>query len=114
MHIGNYLRSVMESQRYSVADIAKMVNKTETAVRKDFAKRELHMSVLDAFGKALNFNVYEVLAQNWEGQRVEEPTYEYQKPAPKAVEVPQQTEAISITFQVDSSKKEQLIALLTS
>lgn len=104
----------MESQRYSVADIAKMVNKTETAVRKDFGKRELHMSVLDAFGKALNFNVYQVLAENWEGQRVEEPAYHYQKPVQKMMEVPQQTEAISITFQVDPSKKAQLIELLNT
>ncbi len=115
MHIGNYLKSVMESQRYSVTDIAKMVNKTETAVRKDFAKSELHMSVLNAFGKALNFNVYEVLAQNWEGQTVSEPTYQYQKPPSKVIEVPkQQSDSISITFQVDPSKKEKLIELLTT
>lgn len=114
MHIGNYLKSVMESQRYSVTEIAKMVNKTETAVRKDFAKSELHMSVLNAFGKALNFNVYEVLAQNWEGQAVKDPTYQYQTPGSKMIEVPQQTESISITFQVDPSKKDKLIELLTT
>jgi len=120
MHIGNYLREMAKIQRLSVAEISQLVNKSDMGVRKDFAKPKLHMDVVEAYAKALNFNVYEVLSKNWEGMEVEEPTEEYSR-----AEVGQEDrtnqlkqegapsgEMVTLSFQVDLTKAAKFIELL--
>ena len=65
MHIGNYIRDVIKEKRYSVSEIADLVSKSETSVRKDFEKSNLHMGALEAYAEALSINLYEILADVW-------------------------------------------------
>lgn len=65
MHIGNYLQQLIREKRYPVADVAKMVNKSDTSVRKDFEKKEMHMAALEAYAKVLDVNIYEILSTVW-------------------------------------------------
>lgn len=69
MHIGSYLRELIKEKRYSVADMARMVNKSETSVRKDFEKDTIHMGALEAYAKVLSINIYEILSEVWKSEQ---------------------------------------------
>jgi hypothetical protein len=122
MHIGNYLRELAKKQRLTVAEISQLVNKSDMGVRKDFAKPKLHMDVVEAYAKALDFNIYEVLSQNWSGIEVSEPSEEYSRPKVADEERTEQIkqeaalsgEMVTLSFQVDLSKAARFIELLKS
>lgn len=119
MHIGQFLKNQAEKLRMSTTEIGKAVNKTPQGVRKDFAKEDLHMSVVEAFAKAMNINIYEVLAQEWSNQGYKNPQpneeisghfAEEERPTYSS---PKNIEAISVTIQLPASKAEALLKLLT-
>ncbi len=121
MHIGHFIEQELTKQRLSVADVAKELNKSETAVRKDLKKDALHQSVIDGYSRALNINIYELLAQELKELNITspkgimevaaEPSEEYKKTIRKGKS---NGESISVTIQVPASKKAELLNLLTS
>ncbi|AWW32406.1 hypothetical protein DN752_20925 [Echinicola strongylocentroti] len=120
MHVGNYLREIAKKKRFSVAELAQKVNKSDTAVRKDFEKDSLHMSVLDSYAQVLGVNIYKVLSRIYDGKEYDDIIGDEEKSMMKE-EIPNNYQKkdetmspISVTFQVDPSKKDELIRLLTT
>ncbi|WP_057935825.1 hypothetical protein [Algoriphagus resistens] len=122
MHIGTFLKNEAEKQRLSTADIGEMINKTAQAVRGDFKKSELQMAVLESYAKALNINIYQILAAEWEGTPYsDEGTHTMiskndrpQLNAPPTDRKLKNMETVSVTFQIPAAKKEALLKLLTA
>lgn len=103
----------------STAEIGLAVNKTPQAVWKDFKKEDLHMSVLEAFGKAMNINIYEALAAEWAGKPYpenpdpRESDQAGEEDRPQLEKSAKNIDTVSVTFHLPASKKEALIKLLT-
>lgn len=122
MHIGNYLSSELKKQGISVPEVAKLVNKSDTGVRKDLEKDSLHQSVIEAYSKVLGVNIYKVLAAEYDGTS-------YQESPESNVEIftdseePQKMakptsasgiEVLSVNISVPADKQEALLKLLMS
>lgn len=119
MHIGNYLSSELKKQGISVPEVAKLVNKSDTGVRKDLDKDSLHQSVIEAYARVLGINIYRVLAEAYEGKpypelsesvhaEVNEEEVQKFQPASKGIEV------LSINLSVPADKQEAFLKLLLS
>lgn len=119
MHIGNFLTTEFKKRKISIADIARKVNKSDTGVRKDLEKDSLHQSVIESYSKVLGLNIYAILAEDYDGKEIDfDGGFEEYSVFNDSVESTYQKKvcednAISITFTVPSSKKEQLIKLLS-
>lgn len=121
MHIGNFIESELNKNRYSIAEVAKELSKSETAVRKDLKKDKLHMDVVEGYSRVLKINLYSLLANEMEGKdyrRAEPPSdqvnEEKKSYSRKGKNSSDPIEQISLTFNVSSDKKEALLKLLTS
>lgn len=130
MHIGHLIESELTKNRYSIAEVAKEMSKSETAVRKDLKKDKLHMDVVEGYSRVLKINLYALLAKEMEPKKYREPEPEpdreltegrasdYKRPSGKKTSKSQQfmesTETVSICFQITPDKKEALLKLLTS
>lgn len=128
MHIGSYLEKIIREKRYPVSDVAKMVNKSETAVRKDFEKKIMNMGAVEAYAKVLNINIYQILSQVWEMEHdtqspkeynvddaVQETiAQEYAQPAPhppKPRQIPP-VDRLTVSLDISGDKKEQILKIL--
>lgn len=120
MHIGHLIESELNKKRFSIAEVAKEMSKSETAVRKDLKKDKLHMDVVEGYSKVLKINLYSLLARELEGKNYREPSdahptaEEEKRPAMKKLKSSDQVDTVSLTFQVSSEKKEALLKLLMS
>lgn len=118
-HIGNYLKEMAEKKRWSVTNLSKELHKSRTGITKDFEKPTLHMDVIESYANLFGINIYNLLAEIWkkehEGHSEDIPmiVMEDSEPYEKSVKN-KQTETVSVSFQIDSDKKEQLLKLLTS
>lgn len=118
MHIGKFLNSELIKRKITIADLAKEVNKSDTGVRKDLEKEHLHQSVIEAYSRVLGLNIYAVLAKDFSGdyEEVDTESPEYlisKEPVHPYGKRSNPEESISVTFTLPSSKKRQLIKLLT-
>ena len=122
MHIGNFLLSELKKQRITIAEVAKLVNKSDTGVRKDLEKDSLHQTVIEAYSKVLGMNIYRVLAAEYEGIAYEEgPEKEAEvftdSQDPQKLTKPTSTpgiEVLSVNISVPADKQEAFIKLLMS
>lgn len=121
MHIGNFLLSELKKQRITIAEVAKLVNKSDTGVRKDLEKDSLHQSVIESYSKVLGMNIYKVLAADFEGKDYEEredkePEIFADVEEPKKLAKPtvQGIEVLSVNIAVPADKQEALLKLLMS
>jgi len=120
MHIGNFLSSELKKQRITIAEVAKLVNKSDTAVRKDIEKEALHQSVIEAYSRVLGMNIYRVLAQEFEGvtyeEKEESPTEFFsEKEKPQELVPPSKNiEVLSVNISVPADKRQAFLKLLMS
>lgn len=121
MHIGHLIESELTKNRYSIAEVAKEMSKSETAVRKDLKKDKLHMDVVEGYSRVLKINLYALLAKEMESKSYKEPVTKLEqlddekRPALKRQKSQsEKVETVSLTFQISPSKKEALMKLLTS
>lgn len=128
MHIGQLIESELTKNRYSIAEVAREMSKSETAVRKDLKKDKLHMDVVEGYSRVLKINLYSLLAKemepknyreidrNEEDQKIDEEraqSYKRHKRS-KSTDQGDGVETVSISFQINPDKKEALLKLLTS
>jgi hypothetical protein len=118
MHLGNFLSDELKKQGKSIADVAKLVNKTDTGVRKDLGKDNLHQSVIETYSKVLGVNIFRVLADDYEG--ISYPNIE-EKPNPQVgdterqkLEKPEKIEVMSVNISIPADKREAFLNLLLS
>lgn len=118
MHLGNFLSDELKKQGKSIADVAKLVNKTDTGVRKDLGKDNLHQSVIEAYSKVLGMNIYRVLADNYEGkpypETEEKPNPELNDSDRPKLEKPEKIEVLSVNISIPVDKREAFLNLLLS
>lgn len=122
MHIGNFLLSELKKQRITIADVAKLVNKSDTGVRKDLEKDSLHQTVIEAYSKVLGMNIYKVLAAEYDGISYQEQTDSKMEvfadsEEPQALAKPTSStgiEVLSVNIAVPADKQEALLKLLLS
>lgn len=120
MHLGNYLENELKKQKISIAEAAKLINKTNTAVRKDLKKESLHTSVIDAFQKLLKVNIYQLLADEMDRNiyRVPEVATSQELKPKKEKQVSEEPadlsviDVISLNITVPVDKKDQILKML--
>lgn len=126
MHIGNYLEKIIREKRYPVSDVAKMVNKSETAVRKDFEKKIMNMGAIEAYAKVLHINIYQVLSQVWDMEHDSDSPKEYsvdhavqetiaQESAPPVQKPKRQippVDRLTVSLDITGVKKEEILKLI--
>lgn len=121
MHIGNYLKEIVKKQRYSTTAIGELVNKTDQAVRKDFEKKSLHMSVLDAYARALNVNIYEIMGYSWDHpeESLENIVKDSEDKAEYKINKKQESkkarghvDQCMVTLEISGTKKDQILKIL--
>lgn len=120
MHIGNFLNSELKRQRISIAEVAKAVNKSDTGVRKDLEKDSLHQSVIEAYAKVLDINIYQVLAADFEGKEYTDqpvksiPEFREENEEGNNTNPAKNIEVLSVNISVPADKQEALLKLLMS
>lgn len=120
MHIGNFLSSELKKQRITIAEVAKLVNKSDTGVRKDLEKDSLHQTVIESYAKVLGMNIYRVLAAEYDGKPYEEneeknPETVQDSSEPQKITSPTKgIEVLSVNIAVPADKQEALLKLLMS
>ena len=120
MHIGQFISSELKKQRFSVAEVASMMNKTDTGVRKDLNKDSLHQSLIESYSKLLGINIYHVLAQEYDGNPYEEKDAS-EAEVSQVSDTPQEVytastpiEVLSLNISVPTDKREAFLKLLLS
>lgn len=120
MHLGNYLENELKKQKISIAEAAKFLSKSNTAIRKDFKKESLHSSVIDGFQKMLKVNIYQLMADELDRNiyrmpELANPKELTQKQEKEVSEEPADLsviDLISFNVTVPVDKKEKIMKLL--
>lgn len=120
MHLGKFLENELKRQRISIAEAALLVGKSDTAVRKDLKKAGLHSGVIESFQKILKVNIYQLLADEMDGNiyRVPEVTTAKELKPKQEKEVSKEPadlsviDVISLNITVPVDKKEQILKML--
>lgn len=119
MHLGNFLRTELERRGITKAHAGRMMNKSGTAIEKDFTKQALHQEVIEGWSKFLGINLFSMIANEFEGK----PAYADQtesKPSvvndsvepQKMVTIKNEIEILSINISVPADKQEAFLKLL--
>lgn len=120
MHLGNFLRTELESRGISKAHAGRMMNKSGTAIEKDFNKEALHQEVIEGWSKFLGINLFKMIANEFEGK----PAYADQTESKPSVvkeesdsaknyaKPKNEIEILSINIAVPADKQEAFLKLL--
>lgn len=120
MHLGEFLRNVLNKNRYSLGEVASMVNKSLSGVKKDLEKEKLAMPVLESYAKALHINLYELLALEWAeshgtGTLTTQEKNIASEPEREPYEVKKsinEENAVSVTLTLTGEKKDEILKIL--
>jgi transcriptional regulator with XRE-family HTH domain len=130
MHLGTYLKELIKEKRFSVAEVAEKVAKSETSVRKDFEKTALHMGSIEAYAKVLGINIYQILSESWRSEHdpssprtyntqelisktfAHEPGQEIIPALPSSKKSSVQADNITVSIDLTGPKKDAILKIL--
>lgn len=113
LHIGQFLRDLAEKNGMKAPEIGEKISMSAQGVREIFRKDQVHQKNIEDFTKLFEVNIYEILSSIWQGKPYQAP----EEGSPTVAEEParyspQKASPITVTFTVDSRKKDKLIELL--
>lgn len=122
MHVGNFLRAELEKRGITKAHAGRMMNKTGTAIEKDFTKPALHQEVIEGWSKFLGINIFKMIANEFEGKPAypdlseTEPSMVAESSEPIKTSAPEkkEIEILSVNIAVPADKQEAILKLLIS